>query len=157
MITLRVADSKADALEIMLGARDCIRRHKAHEGVLNLGSLFPDDDKVLVKAIVRLLSFSGLEVLIAEHKGRVVGATGVLYMPYMWNPDLLTGDKIFWWTEEDAPFRTAMILANETMNRIEARNAVPIFRALKTDPKGVERLYQKMSMTPVETVYMRLP
>ncbi len=157
MITLRVADIKADALTIMTGARDCIRRHKAHEGDLNIGSLFPDDDEVLVKAIGRLLSFPDLEILLAEHEGHVVGGTGVLYMPYMWNPDLLMGDKIFWWTEEDAPFRTAMILADETMNRIEARNAVPIFRVLKTDPKGVERLYQKMSMTPVETVYMRLP
>jgi len=157
MITVRVADIEEDAYTIMHGARDCIRRHKAHEGDLNLGSLFPDDDNVLIQAISRLVRCEGLEILIAEDDSRVVGGLGVLYMPYMWNLELLTGDKLFWWTEEDAPFRTAIILVNEAMKRIELRGAMPIFRALKTDSKGGEKLYRRLDMVPVETIYMRLP
>jgi len=156
MITIRIADIKADALTILHGARDCSRRHKEHQGNLNIGSLFPDDEG-LIKALSRLVSCDELEILIAENDGQVVGGAGILYVPYMWNLDLLTGEKLFWWTEETAPFRTAVILIDEVIKRIDMRGAIPVFRALKTDPKGVEKLYRRLNMVPVETTYMRLP
>jgi len=157
MISIRLADFKADALIIMEGARDCVRRHKEHQGDLNIGSIFPDDDKVLIAALDKIVSFDGLEVLIAEDEKRVVGGIGVLYIPYLWNPELLSADQLFWWAVEDAPFRTEKILFDEAMRRIEERNAMPIIRVLKTSPKGLEKLCQKVSMVPVETMYMRLP
>jgi hypothetical protein len=157
MISIRVAQLPEDALTIMDGARDCVRRHKAHEGDLNVGSLFSDDDTPMANSLSDLVQLEGLEILIAEHEGRVVGGCGVLYMPYMWNSDLLVGDKLFWWTREDAPFRTARVMLDEALRRIEERGATPIFRALKTDPKGVEKLYQKLGFVPIETVYARLP
>ena len=156
MITIRVADIEADALTILHGARDCYRRHKEHQGDLNVGSLFPDDEG-LVRALSRLVSCDELEILIAESDGQVVGGAGILYVPYLWNLDLLTGEKLFWWTEETAPFRTAVILVNEVTKRIESKGARPVFRMLKTDPKGVEKLYRRLNMVPVETTYMRLP
>lgn len=157
MITFRLADFELDAFTIMRGARDCVKRHKEHEGDLNVGSLFPDDNVPLIVAMEHLISCPGLEIIIAESEGKVVGGAGVVFMPYMWNRDLLTGDKIFWWTEKTAPFRTARLLAEEVLRRIEERGAMPVFRALGTDPKGVEKLYRRLGMTPVETVYMRLP
>jgi hypothetical protein len=157
MITIRVADIEEDALTILDGAKDCARRHKAHEGGPDIGLLFSNDDQPLIAALSQLVAHPGLEILIAEHEGRAVGGVGILYAPYVWNADLLTGDKLFWWTDENAPFRTAMLLIEEALERIEARGAMPIFRALKTDPKGVEKLYKRFGMVPVETTYMRLP
>ena len=154
---IRDADLRADALVIMEGARDCIRRHKEHLGNLNIGSLFPDTDEVLVKVMAQIVALPGLEIRIAEHLGKVVGGIGTLYSPYMWNPDLLAADQIFWWAAEDAPFRTARTLLVESMNRIEDRNAMPVFRVPNTLPKGIEKLYRRFNMVPTETTYMRLP
>jgi hypothetical protein len=153
---IRDADIKADALAIMTGARDCVRRHREHLGSLNVGGLFPDNDDDLVEAVSYMVTLDGMEILAAEHEGRVVGGMGILYIPYYWNHKLLTADQAFWWTVEDAPFRTAKLLLEEAMRRINERGAMPIFRYLQSSPKGIEKMYKKLNMVPVETTYMRL-
>ena len=154
---IRDADLQSDALVIMDGARDCVRRHKEHLGNLNIGSLFPESDEKLMSALSHLVALPGMEILIAEHEDKVVGGIGTLYSEYLWNPDLLSADQIFWWAAENAPFRTARVLLLEAMKRIDARNAMPIFRVPNTLPKGIEKLYRRLNMIPTETTYMRLP
>ena len=154
---IRDADPGDDALIIMTGARDCVRRHREHLGQLNLGSLFPDDYDVLVKAMSRIVGLEGMEILIAEHEEKAVGGIGTLYSPYMWNPEITVADQLFWWAAENAPFRTAKVLIDETMRRIDERGAMPLFRIPNTLSQGIGKLYRRLNMIPVETTYMRLP
>jgi len=154
---IRLADIEADALIILDGAKDCIRRHKEHVGTLNIGSLFPDNDESLIKALDRIVSTEGMEILIAEHENAVVGGIGILYTPYLWNADMLSADQLFWWAQEGAPFRTARVLFDEAMKRIEERGAMAIFRVPNTLTKGIDKLCRKAGLIPTEITYMRLP
>lgn len=143
---IRKADFEDDALAIMDGARDFISR-------VAFRDLMPDDDG-LVKAIAKIISLDGLEILVAEHDGQVVAGIGLLFQPWHWNPDILLADELFWWAAQDAPFRAAHMLMVEAMRVIDEKQALPVFRALETSPDGVARMYQRMGLKPIETVYM---
>lgn len=145
---MRVADIDNDALAIADGARDFANR-------VAFKSLFPKG-RDFNSAIGRIMELDELEVLLVEQNGKVVGGLGIAYSPYLWNPSLLIGDELFWWTAKDAPFRTGRSLFGEAMSRINEKGAMPVFRSLETSPKGVERLYRSFGMGPVETVFMPL-
>jgi hypothetical protein len=91
-----------------------------------------------------------------EHEGEIVAGIGIQYASLLWNPEILTANELFWWAKEDAPFRTGRLVIDEAMKRIDQRGAIPVFRALETSPKGVEKLYRKFGMVPIETTFMRL-
>lgn len=143
---IRPADLEKDALAIMDGARDFASR-------ISVRHLLPEDDNDFIKAVSRIVCLEGMEVLLAEHEGRVVGGIGILYAPYLWNSAILVADEMFWWAAQDAPFRTGKKLIDETMRKIEEKKAVPMFRTLTTSPLGVERVYRSFNMQPVETVF----
>lgn len=146
-VTIRVADMKRDALAVIDGAKDFASR-------VSFGSLFPKGDK-FVEAVGNIVLMDGVEILVADHDGLVVGGIGIWYAPFMWNPSLLVGTELFWWAQKNAPFRTGRILFDETMKRIDERGALPMFRSLDTSPRGVAKLYQRNGLFPVETVFMR--
>lgn len=148
-VTIRLADVKADAAAIMDGAIDFRERVAFRE-------LLPADDDDFTRAIGRIVTLDGIEILLAESGGRVVGCLGILYAPYIWNPNRLSAEELFWWTARDAPLRTAWRLFTTTMARIDERQAIPVFRALTNSPAGVARLYEKSGMEPTETVFMRI-
>ena len=143
---IRPADLENDALAIMNGARDFASR-------IALRHLLPEDDADFIKAVGHIVSLDGMEVLLAEHEGRVVGGIGILYVPYMWNSAILIADEVFFWSDKQAPFGAAHKLFVEAMRRIEEKKAIPMFRTLTTSPPGVERLYRSFNLFPAETVF----
>ena len=145
---VRFADPETDALQIVDGAKDFASR-------VAFQHLLPDAEWQLTAAIGRVVTLSGFTALVAEDDGRIVGGIGLLFAPFLWNPAITVADELFWWTAPDAPFRTAKTLLTEALALIDARGAVPTFRALATSPAGVDRAYRRMGLVPLETVYMR--
>lgn len=148
MITVRQANIDEDAPEIMDGILDFAQR-------VDFRSLLPEDRKHSVNAMAAIIGMDGFELWVAENEGRIVGMIGLLYAPLQWNPAIIAANELFWWVAEDAPYRTAFALIKEVMNDIDARGALPMFRKLTTSPEGVEKVYRKFGMRPVETVYTR--
>jgi carbon starvation protein CstA len=143
---IRQANLDTDALAIIDGAKDFVQRISIN--------LLPKKDEAFISAIGRIMTLDGLEVLLAEHNSRIVGGIGIFYTPYLWNQDILVGEELFWWTAKDAPFRSGRMLIDEAMKNIKNKGAIPVFRTLLTSPKGVEKLYKRLGLEPVETVYM---
>lgn len=144
-ISIRSADLNTDALAITDGARDFAERSVVKP-------ILGDDFVSIVSKIITLLD---TEILLAEHDGRVVGGIAVFYIPYLWNPGVLTAEELFWWTMPGAPFGTGRDLFNDMMLAIDGKVAIPMFRALTSGRKGFDRTYRRSGMEPVETLYMR--
>lgn len=145
-ITIRPADLEADALAIMDGARDFISRMEYRD--------FLPAQADLAAAIGRILTLDQVETLVAEHDGGIVGGIGMLYAPHIWNPGLLVGDELFWWTAPDAPRTTALRLLRAARESARERGALLTFKKLTSSPDGVDRVYRRMGLRPAETVYM---
>lgn len=144
---IRPADLELDALAIMDGAEDFVQR-------VAFDDLLPKDSDALQAALGRVLFLEGIEVMVVEHEGAIVAGIGLLYAPYLWNPEITVAEELFWWASQDAPYRAAKALIEAAMERVRAKDAVPAFRALTTSPNGVDRLYRRLGMKPIETVYM---
>ncbi len=147
---IREADFDKDALAIVDGARDFADR-------VTFTHLFPTGDKEFTAAVGRIVTLPGVEILVADYEGKVVGGIGMLYAQYMWNPSKSVADELFWWAARDAPFRAAWYLIHEVMRRVRERKAIPMFRALMTSPPGVEQIYRKFGMGPLEIVFTDMP
>lgn len=147
MIVIRAADLDKDALSIFDGAKDFASR-------ISLNDLFPDNDADFLEALSRIVTLPGIEITLAEFDGKVVGGIGIAYAPYIWNPKKLAADELFWWTSLDAPFRTAWLLFDEAMTRIEEKQAIPMFRALEDSPQGVVKMYHRRGLRKAETLFV---
>lgn len=151
MITIREADLEADALAILDGARDFMSR-------MEFTMFAPKDDNALAKALGRVLSLEGVQVIAAESEGKVVGGIGMLYAPHLWNPEKLTAEELFWWTREDAPRMTAMLLVRTAFREMRNRGVdVATFKALSNSPSGVSKVYNRLGLVPVETAFCGAP
>lgn len=146
-LIVRDADLSRDAAVIVQGAR-------AFAVKAPLRALLPEGDD-LIDAIGRVVTLEQVEIVIAEHRGEVVAGLGVAYIPHLWNQDVTVAEELFWWAFPGAPLRAGRAVFDETMRRIDACGAVPLFRALVTSPPGVDRLYRRAGLEPVETTYMR--
>ena len=131
-VIIRPADLNTDALAIVDGARDFARR-------IRMDLLFPENNDEFISAIGRIMVLEGMEILLAEYEDKIVGGIGILYAPYLWNPARIVGDELFWWTAQDAPFRTGRYLIDEAMKCIDKKGAIPMFHSLETSPRGVEK------------------
>jgi len=147
-VKIRPADIEKDALSIIDGAHNFIERAGLH-------ALFPENEDDFISAFGRVLSLEGMMILLAEHEDKIVGGICILFAPYMWNPARLVGDEVFWWAHENAPPLTGTKLFNEAMKIIEDKNAIPVFKKLETNPKGVEKLYLSNGLVQSETTFMR--
>lgn len=148
--TIRPADLEADALAIVDGARDFISRMDYRE--------FLPADADLAAAVGRILAMDQVETLVAEHEGRIVGGIGVLYAPHIWNPGLMAGEELFWWTARAAPAATALRLLRAARASARKRGAAMVtFKSLTSSPPGVDRVYRRMGLRPAETAYVGAP
>jgi hypothetical protein len=145
MIEVRDADMERDALAIMDAMRDFATR-------ITFADMVATGD-ALTDAVAAVVTSENIELLVCG-EGELTGCLGIGYAPFMWNRDVVLGEEIFWWAAADAPFGTARALYTEARKRIEARGAVPVFRALANSPDGVNRLYCKTGLSLAETVYM---
>lgn len=143
---IRKADLSKDALAIVEGAKDFASQ-------INFGSLL--DDASFIAAVGQIVTLETVEVLVAESQGEIVGGIGILYAPYIWNPQRTIADELFWWCQEKAPPRTGWRLINQAMANIDARGAFPMFSALQTSPESVGKIYHRFGMKPIETKYAR--
>ena len=148
MITIRPADLDTDALAIIEGARDFVERAGLH-------SVFPKSDQDFIAAVGRIVELPGMQILVAEQDKQIVGGVGVLYAPSLWNPAVLTGEELFWWTAVRAPFRTARCLFEAALKKIDEIGAMPRFHSLETSPHGVEKLYRRFGLIRTETSFGR--
>ena len=146
---IRSANVESDALSIIDGAR-------AFSEITEFKELFPSDNNAFIAAIGRIMVLEGMEIILAEHETRIVGGIGILLAPFLWNPEILAADELFWWAYKNAPFRTGACLIDEAMKRIDKKGAIPMFRVLENSPKGVEKLYRRKGMKPIETMFARI-
>lgn len=144
---IRPANFDTDALAIVDGAREFAKS-------TSLSSWFRSGDE-FVQDISKVMVLDNVEILIAEHDGKIVGGIGVAYIPFIWNQSILVGDELFWWTSPNAPFKTGMALFDAAMKRIEEKGAEPMFRSLDTSPKHVEKFYERRGLNKFESVFAR--
>ena len=146
-MNVRLADMETDALALMDAARDFVSR-------MDFTAFLPETDAEFVAAVARLMTLPAVEVTVAVDGGRVVGAIGMIYGPCLWNLDAVVADEAFWWAAADAPKTAALRLLRFTLQRVAARGAVANFKCLTSSPAGVDRVYRRLGLRPVETSYM---
>ncbi len=146
---IRNADLEKDALAIMDGARDFRAR-------VEFQTLFPEDDNDFVKAVGKIINTQGVKVLVAAQDEKIVAGICFFIAPFVWNPNRLVAEELFWWASKDAPFKAAYHVIDYAMTYIELLGAVPLFKSLTTSPKGVDKIYRRFGLKPMETLYTRV-
>ena len=142
---IRLAEAK-DAPDILAGAKDFISR-------VPFKHLMPQSDKELIQALGSLVDHSGFELSVFEHESQIVAGLGILYSPYLWNRNILVGEELFWWASDQAPFGAAYRLIKWVVHRAEDKGAILIFHKLPNSPQGVDRMYEQLGLTLIDTVY----
>ena len=143
---IRRAEFPQDRAAIMAGAHDFVRRMAGAE-------LMPTDPVKLAAAVDRVLDLPGVEVYMAD-RGRMVGAIGILYAPYLWNPDLAWADELFFWCAEDAPPATALRLLRHAEAAMRARGVRGrSFASLPSSPETLEDVYSRMGLKPMQVTW----
>jgi len=137
----------ADAGVIMRGARELADFSKI--------PLFPEGEKEFLHTISQIVTNDNVTTLLAENDGEVIGAIGIAFIPYIWNPSVIIGEELFWWTFENAPMKAGKMLFDEAIRRIDARNGIPYFKSLQHSPKGMDRLYKREGFILAEKGWMR--
>lgn len=142
---IRLANFETDALGIHEGALDFVSR-------MDYMDFIPED---IADIVARNVTADFVEVSVAEHDGKIVGALGMAYLPFLWNPKLISAEELFFWTAESAPNTTALRLIRFTVNQIKSRGkTLATFRRLFTSPDGLDRVYRKLGLPPVEVTHM---
>lgn len=147
IIRIRPANFDTDALAIVNGAREFSQQ-------TSLSSWFRSGTE-FVEDISKLMVLDNLEITVAEHEEKIVGGIGIVYVPFIWNNSILVGDELFWWTSNNAPFKTGAMLFDFAMKRIEEKGARPMFRSLDTSPEHIEKFYERRGLRKIESVFMR--
>lgn len=146
MIT-RMVDPYKEALVVVEAAEDFISR-------MDFTEYFPKDRGEFLDALSRIFLADYVDILGVEHEGKLVGLIGMAYLPHLWNPKLVNGEELFWWTAPDAPKTAAMRLlkfAKQHSNNVGAKMVT--FRSLTSSPKKVASVYKRMGLTEIETCY----
>jgi hypothetical protein len=144
---IRPANIETDADSIIVGAKDFISR-------MDYTYFLPKTEEGLIAAIELVLSIPGVEVTVAEQENHIVGGLGMFYGPYIWNPELVSAEEIFWWAAKDAPKSAAFRLLRSVMRDIKERGALATFKKLTSSPEGLESVYLHIGLKPMETAFM---
>jgi hypothetical protein len=145
---VRLADMERDALAIMDGARDFVSR-------MDFTGWMPKTDEEFTAALSRMLAHESMEIAVCENEGRIVGGIGMMYLPCDWNPSLLVAVEKFIWCATDAPPHALLLLLRFVGKRMKHRGvAIPEFVELTSSPPGLEMVYRRMGLRPVQTVWM---
>ena len=149
MISIRLANFDTDALEIVNGAREFSQS-------ISLSSWFRSGDE-FVQDISKIMTMENIDILVAEHNGKIVGGVGIVYVPFIWNQSILVGDEVFWWAYPQAPFRTGRALFDFAIKLVEKeKGARPVFRSLDTSPEHIGKFYERQGLTKFESAYTRI-
>lgn len=144
---IRLSNVYDDFDGIMNGAKDFISRIKCKEAV-------PDNDQDLERAVLRILSITGTELVVAEHGGNIVGGIGMLYGPAIWRPDVMSATELFWWVDANAPHTTALRLIRFVQDRARAHGAIiGEFMCLETSPNSIRKVYASMGLSKAQETW----
>jgi len=147
---IRLADIEKDALALLDLAKDCIPR-------MNSLDCFPKNDDELLKCGGRIFTMDGMEIVVAETEGEIVGGIGMIYGPFLWNPKVKTAHELFMWTKEKASNTTFLRLLREVEKRIKLHKADMIeFTSLSSNPESLKNVYRKMGLFETQSSWMRM-
>ena len=146
---VRLASFEEDRDQILAGVADFVRRMDYTE--------FLDEDISVLEASLRTLATANLvDVVVAEHEGEIVAGIGIAYIPFIWNPNVLQADELFWWADGSmvtAPIRVLRMAIDLGKERAGDRKMIATFRRLSSSPEGVTTIYRKLGLREVESVY----
>ena len=77
-------------------------------------------DSEIRQVLTSLLETPQVEVAVAEEDGNIVAGIGVVFTPFLWNPDHIVAEEVFWWSAPDAPKTAAMRVFNHIMQGIKS-------------------------------------
>lgn len=146
---IRNIDLEKDLEDILKGMKDFISR-------MDYTEFIPVDERHLIEALKRLLYSGVVRITVAEDEEKgIVGGIGMLYAPCMWNQEAIIGEEIFWWVSEEAPKSVALrLLRSAKEQSVSVGCKFVSFKSLTSSPEGVDRIYRKMGLRPLETSYM---
>jgi hypothetical protein len=147
---IRLADVRNEAEQVLMMARDFISR-------LDNGDFLPEE-KSFEQYVIEVLSLDHVEVIVAEHDGKIVAGMGMAFGPFFWNPGMIQAEELFWWASPDAPKTAAIRVLKEMLRRaidtpFEGKTVVA-FKKLTSSPEGVGALYERMGLKEAETNYV---
>ncbi len=147
-IFIRHVDLNQDLDQVRNGILDFIARMDYHD-------FLPETSHGIVAGLERLLNLPEVEILVAEHNGRLVGGIGMIYAPCLWNLGLLNAEELFWWVSEDAPSSTALRLLRSVQAEAKKRGCKMIsMKSLTSSPETIDKVYRKMGLRPVDKTYI---
>lgn len=145
---IRPVDLSTDLPNVLEGIQDFISRMDYHD-------FLPDSEQELIAALQRLLNLGCVDVLVAEHKGKIVGGIGLLYAPCTWNSAITNMDELFWWVSSDAPAATGLRLIRYARQMAQQKGChFMTFKSLTSSPKTLDKVYRRMGLRPIEVTYM---
>lgn len=142
---VREADLEKDALALVDAAHNFTSR-------MVYTDFLPDTETGFIASFGNLLALDGMKTIVAEHDGEIVGMLGMFFSPHLWNNEKISAAEVFMWTAPEAPATTllAMIRAVRKM----ARGAIVTFKSLESSPDNLDKVYNRLGLTKVETSYM---
>jgi hypothetical protein len=149
---IRLADKDRDFPAILEGARAFAASTPAHARAL----LAPLDSAAFA---ANLRGFLGLEAvgvsLAVGADGRALAGLGFFVGPYPLNPARVEWHEMFWWAAPDAPAAAALGVLRHALRRGKAKGAtIATAHALETSPAGVDRIYRRLGLLPVQRTYI---
>jgi hypothetical protein len=147
---VELVDPFEHALEIVDAVQDFVSR-------MDFKECFPKDTKKFMEALSGVLLLEQVDIIAAKEDGAIVGLLVMAFLPHTWNPDMLHGEELIWWTDKDAPKTTGLRLLRFAKIHAKDRGAkVLTFRALTSSPDKTGRVYERMGLREIETVYSGL-
>lgn len=119
--------------------------------------ILPVAEDKLIETIGRLSPVPGVEIIVAEHEGRIIGCIGMIYTPHLWNNDLLLAEELFLWVSEKAPVTTLLRLIRYVMRKIKQFHAIATFRVLCIDASQQNKmrsLFKHLGLKEAETSFV---
>lgn len=147
-VHVRLMDLDHDLPMLRVGIRDFVSR-------MDYRDFLPASDEELVASLRRHLELGCVEVLVAEHVGKLVGGIGLLYAPCIWNSAIMIMEELFLWASKEAPATTVLLLLRNARRQARQKGCqLMTFRSLTSSPVALDDVYRRMGLIPVETIYM---
>jgi hypothetical protein len=149
---VRLADKSRDFPAILAGARAFAWATPAHARAL----LAPIDSEGFAENLRRFLGIEGAGVSLAVNAaGDALAGLGWFVGPYPLNPARREWHELFWWAAADAPTTAALGVLRHALIRGKAAGAtIATAHMLEDSPAGVERVYQRLGLRPVQRTFM---
>lgn len=148
-VLLRSADKEADFRAIVRGAHDFAAR-------IGKPFLYPSDPNAFEAALWRIIKLDAVEILLAEEDGRIVGGLGLLFTPFVWDPERLMAEEVFFWCAVDAPPVTALRLLRGTLSASQSRGATHLMmHVMSSSPPKLHQVLMRLGFEPLQSSYVK--